>query len=94
MRQLDTRDHAQDRVGLGWRPELAAGIFDALDRIDVLGVVADNYLSANRQQRQGLSLMAQQVAVQVHSIDLGLAGSDEVETARLERLARGGTRFA
>jgi uncharacterized protein len=77
-----------DRVGMGWRPELAAGIFDALDRIDVLEVVADNYLSANRQQRQGLNLMAQQVAVQLHCIDLGLAGSDEVETARLERLAR------
>jgi uncharacterized protein len=77
-----------DRVGLGWRPELAAGIFDALDRIDVLEVVADNYLAADRQQRQGLNLMAQQVAVQLHCIDLGLAGSDEVETARLERLAR------
>lgn len=77
-----------DRVGLGWRPELAAGIFDALDRIDVLEVVADNYLAANRQQRQGLNLMAQHVAVQVHSIDLGLAGSEEAATARLERLAR------
>ncbi len=84
MRQLDTKD----RVGLGWRPELAAGIFDALDRIDVLEVVADNYLAANRQQRQGLNLMAQQVAVQLHCIDLGLAGAEDVSTARLERLAR------
>jgi uncharacterized protein (UPF0276 family) len=84
MRELGVHD----RVGLGWRPELAAGIFDALDRIDVLEVVADNYLAASRQQRQGLNLMAQLVAVQVHCIDLGLAGSDEVETARLERLAR------
>jgi uncharacterized protein (UPF0276 family) len=88
MRQLGTPERVKDRVGLGWRPELAAGIFDALDRIDVLEVVADNYLSANRRQRQGLNLMAQQVAVQLHCIDLGLAGSDEVETARLERLAR------
>jgi uncharacterized protein (UPF0276 family) len=77
-----------DRVGLGWRPELAAGIFDALDRIDVLEVVADNHLEASRAQRQGLSLMAQQAAVQVHSIDLGLAGAEEVATGRLEQLAR------
>jgi uncharacterized protein len=83
MRQL-----AGDRVGLGWRPELAAGIFDALDRIDVLEVVADNYLAASRAQRRGLRLMAQQIALHVHSIDLGLAGTDEVATARLDRLAR------
>ena len=83
MRQL-----GQDRVGLGWRPELAAGIFDALDRIDVLEVVADNYLEANRAQRQGLNLMAQHAAVHLHCIDLGLAGAEEVATARLERVAR------
>jgi uncharacterized protein (UPF0276 family) len=77
-----------DRVGLGWRPELAAGIFDALDRIDVLEVVADNYLAASRVERRGLGLMAQQVALHLHCIDLGLAGADEVATPRLERLAR------
>ena len=77
-----------DRVGLGWRPELAAGIFEAFDRIDVLEVVADNYFEATRTQRQGLRLMAQHVALHVHSIDLGLAGSQEVGTARLARLAR------
>jgi len=77
-----------DRVGLGWRPELAAGIFDALDRIDVLEVIADNYVDASRAQRRGLNLMARDVAVQVHSIDLGMAGSEEVSTERLERLAR------
>src|SRR5262245_18859245 len=77
-----------DRVGLGWRPELAAGIFDALDRIDVLEVIADNYLDASRAQRRGLNLIARDVAVQIHSVDLGLAGSDEVSTGRLDLLAR------
>lgn len=78
----------KDRVGLGWRPELAAGIFEALDRIDVLEVVADNYLEANRAQRRGLNLMAQHAALQLHCIDLGLAGAEEVATARLDRVAR------
>ena len=34
------------RVGIGWRPELAAGIFAHLDRIDVVEVIADNYFKA------------------------------------------------
>jgi uncharacterized protein len=79
---------ATDRVGLGWRPELAAGIFDALDRIDVLEVVADNYLASSRRERRGLHMISRQVPVHVHSIDLGMAGCDEVSTDRLERLAR------
>ena len=40
-----------DRVGLGWRPELAAGIFEALDRIDVLEVIADDHIEAGRRPR-------------------------------------------
>ena len=45
-----------DRVGIGWRPELAAGIFDALDQIDVLEVIADNYVNARRQHRRALKI--------------------------------------
>jgi uncharacterized protein (UPF0276 family) len=77
-----------DRVGLGWRPELAAGIFDALDQIDVLEVVADNYIDASRRHRQALKVIARRVPVQIHSIALGLAGAEEASTKRLERLAR------
>src|SRR5262245_39727486 len=77
-----------DRVGLGWRPELAAGIFDALDRIDVLELIADNYFDPSRAQRRGLHLMARDVALHVHGVDLGLAGSEEVSTERVDRLAR------
>ena len=49
MRQREPND----RVGLGWRPELAAGIFEALDRIDVLEVMADNYMEANPHATAG-----------------------------------------
>jgi uncharacterized protein (UPF0276 family) len=79
---------SEDRVGLGWRPELAAGIFAALDRIDVLEVIADDYVEAGRAERRGLNVLARNVPVHVHSIDLGMAGSEEVGTDRLERLAR------
>ena len=77
-----------DRVGLGWRPELAAGIFDALDQIDVLEVIADNYVDAGRRQRQALKMIARQVPVHIHSIALGMAGAEEVCAKRLDRLAR------
>lgn len=78
----------KDRVGLGWRPELAAGIFDALDRIDVLEVIADNYLDAPRRQRQALRMMGRRVPVHLHGIALGLAGAEDVSIRRLDRLAR------
>jgi uncharacterized protein len=78
----------KDRVGLGWRPELAAGIFEALDRIDILEVLGDNYLEASRDHKKGLKALARDVAVHVHSIDLGLAGSEHVDQARIDRLAR------
>ena len=38
------------RVGIGWRPELAAGIFPHLDRIDMVEVIADNYFKASRRE--------------------------------------------
>ncbi len=78
----------EDRVGLGWRPELAAGILDALDRIDVLEVIADNYFAAGRRQRRALKALSRQVPVHIHSIALGLAGAEEVATRRLDRVAR------
>ena len=36
----------KDRFGLGWRPELAAGILANLDRIDVVEVIADDCFEA------------------------------------------------
>ncbi len=78
----------RDRVGLGWRPALAAGIFDALDRIDVLEVLADDYLASGRPARRALNTLARQVPVQLHSIALGMAGAEPVDPRRLDRLAR------
>jgi uncharacterized protein len=77
-----------DRVGLGWRPELAAGIFDALDRIDVVEVIADNYVDASRPHRQAVKVLARQVPVHIHSIALGMAGAEKVSDKRLEKVAR------
>ena len=77
-----------DRVGLGWRPALAAGIFDALDRIDLLEVIADDYLDAGRRERQALKIIARRMPMHLHCIALGMAGAEGVATQRLDRLGR------
>src|SRR5262245_33107142 len=63
------------RVGIGWRPELAAGIFAHLDRIDVVEVIVDNYFRATRRELDALRALAQQVPVQLHGVGLGLASA-------------------
>src|SRR5579871_6471488 len=51
---------ARDRVGLGWRPEIAAGIFDSLEHIDVIEVIADDYFDASRRHVNALRTLAAQ----------------------------------
>ncbi|MCI0403820.1 MAG: DUF692 domain-containing protein [Acidobacteria bacterium] len=77
-----------DRVGLGWRPELAAGIFARLDRIDVVEVIADDYFVAPQRQLRALETLARQAPVVLHGTGMGLAGSAGVGPARVEAMAR------
>jgi uncharacterized protein (UPF0276 family) len=84
MRELD----GPDRVGLGWRPELAAGIFAHLDRIDVVEVIADDHFRASRAELRALCTLAAQVPVVLHGVSLGLASTEPVDERRLDRLAR------
>jgi uncharacterized protein (UPF0276 family) len=77
-----------DRFGLGWRPELAAGILSNLDCIDIVEVIADDYFDAPKPKRRALKTLAVQVPVALHGVTLGLASSVAVETKRLEQIAR------
>lgn len=94
MRQLEAIEHQvttnqrHDRVGLGWRPELAAGIFAQLGRIDVLEVIADDYLDAPPRRRAALRTLATQVPVVLHSVGLGLASAAAVDQRRLDAIAK------
>ncbi|HEX7896811.1 MAG TPA: DUF692 family protein [Planctomycetota bacterium] len=74
----------KDRVGLGWRPELAASILTNLGRVDVVEVVAEDWLHDGR----ALASLAAQVPVTIHGTSLGPAASAPVDRARVERLAR------
>jgi hypothetical protein len=54
-------ERVRDRVGLGWRPELAAGILGNLDRIDLVEVIADDYVDAGRRALRSLRTLGAQI---------------------------------
>jgi len=78
----------RDRVGLGWRPDLAASIFDHLECIDLLEVIADDFFDGSRHERRALRALSSQVTVVLHGIGLGLASCESVQTTRLDKMAR------
>ncbi len=79
---------ARDRVGLGWRGELAAGILSNLARIDVLEVIADDYYHAPRAGIAALCSLARQVPVSLHGVGMGLASTIPADPRRLHAMAR------
>jgi uncharacterized protein (UPF0276 family) len=83
MRKLST-----DRVGLGWRGELCASIFDGLDSIDVLEVIADDWTNAPRAAQRALRALADERPMIIHGVSLGLASCFSADQRRLDRMAR------
>ena len=79
---------AADRVGLGWRGELAVGILSNLAQIDVLEVIADDYYRASRAGMDALCSLARQVPVSLHGVGMGLASTIPAEPRRLHAMAR------
>jgi uncharacterized protein (UPF0276 family) len=84
---VETMNASCDTVGIGWRPELAAGILDHQDRIDLIEVVADDFFDEPRRLR-ALKTLSGQLPVVLHGVGLGLASASVVETWRIERMAR------
>jgi uncharacterized protein (UPF0276 family) len=78
----------RDRFGLGWRPELAAGIVANIDQIDAIEVMAEDWFEAPRPARDALKALSRRVHVSVHGVSLGLASSEPVDSHRLDRMAR------
>jgi uncharacterized protein (UPF0276 family) len=87
MRQLSVSD-PRDRVGLSWRSELAAGIWQHLESIDVVEVIADDYFDVPLRRVRALSTLAAQVPLIVHGIGLGLASASPVSEPHLKCIAR------
>ncbi len=79
---------ATDRVGIGWRPAIAAGLYLHLEAFDVIEVIADNYLRATRREIDAIKMLARQRPMNLHGVGLGLASSIAVDRKRLDRVAR------
>lgn len=77
-----------DRVGLGWRGELAAGIFAHLEHIDLLEVIADDHYRAKPKELRALRTLATQVPLTLHGVAMGLSSTVPVETRRADGMAR------
>ena len=77
-----------DRVGLGWRSELAAGIFSHLDRVDLLEIIADDHFRDSQRELRALRTLATQTPITIHGVAMGLAGSEPTETRRMDNMAR------
>src|SRR6185295_10041156 len=59
---------AKDRFGIGWRPDLSAGILAHLDRIDIIEVIADDYFDAPPSKISALRSLGVQVPLTLHGI--------------------------
>jgi hypothetical protein len=81
-------DGNRDRVGLGWRPELAAGILANRHRIDVVEVIADDLFDAPARARRAMKTLARQLPVWLHGVGLGLASASPVDEGHLAKMAR------
>ena len=84
----------QDRVGLGFRVEIAheiaANIDGPLKDIDCLEVIAEDYyrFSADAPPIRGLAMLARAVPLSLHGVTLGMASAAAVDLRRADGMAR------
>jgi uncharacterized protein (UPF0276 family) len=79
---------SMDRVGLGWRGEIAAGILERIEAIDVLEVIAEDWVKRPRGELRALRMLGDSCPVILHGVAMGLASSIAVQPERLDRMAR------
>jgi len=77
-----------DRVGIGWRADLAAGIFANLDHVEIVEVIAEDYLRAGRSAMRALRRLREHVPLTLHGVTMGLASTIPVAEARVAGMAR------
>jgi uncharacterized protein (UPF0276 family) len=78
----------RDRVGLGWRAPLAASIFAHAEAIDVVEVMAEDFMDGPAARIGALATLRAHLPIVVHGLSLGLASASPADEARLGRLAR------
>jgi len=77
-----------DRVGIGWRPDLAAGILCHQDEIDLVEIIAEDYFDSPSHVVGGVATLAKQISVMVHGVGMGLASCAPAHRKYFDRMAR------
>ncbi|MGA7991358.1 MAG: DUF692 family multinuclear iron-containing protein [Thermoanaerobaculia bacterium] len=78
----------KDLIGLGWRPAIADRILGAAGRLDVVEVIAEDWMNRPARQVRALRTLGASVPVVLHGVSLGLASSAPVDPKRLDAFAR------
>ena len=75
-----------DRYGIGWRDEYAIDILLHHDKIDIIEVIAENFLTSPLKI-SSLQTLSAQIPITLHSVSLGIASSLPINIKRVEKLA-------
>lgn len=78
----------RDRVGLGFRAELAASILIHAEELEVIEVIAEDWWRTPKRRRGALRTLARQLPLWLHGVSLGLAGPELPDSERLDAWAR------
>ena len=78
----------QDRVGIGFRPELAEEMLAHRDAIDVFEVIVDPFFFRPRREIRELRRQLEGTPVFAHGVSLGMASSHPTDRRRLDAMAR------
>lgn len=85
--QIEAKDAAETKIGLGFRPQFRADVFLHRAKIDFLEITADHYLDAAPQKRAELELLKEHFPLIPHSLDLSLGSAEGVDREYLEKIA-------
>lgn len=77
-----------DTFGLGFRPELAAGILEFQNEIDVIEIIADDLFRLRGKDLDHVRILANSFEITLHGVSLGMATSHNVYSGRIDLLAR------
>lgn len=74
----------RDRFGIGWRPAIAADIIANIAKIDLLELIAEDWIAAGAAQRRAMAMILGEVPLTVHGVALGPASAAPVPPSRVK----------
>jgi hypothetical protein len=77
-----------DRFGIGWRPELSAGLLAHGGQVEMTELILEDAAKASPRHRRAYRTLAAQIPLWLHGTSLGLASTYSIDEDRLDRCAR------